>query len=551
MGKKLFVLASLFLSGCGLAYAADQVCAGCGVTGMDKVTFVGGVVVDSITVRGTITSTSPAIVKSIFFADGTEQTTAGGAGGGGGAPLGSIQNNSAVATRSTISFNVPASMGEFGTATSSLTVTIYDRMKTTTTWTAQQIFSQRVGIGTTNPIDTLNVVQINDGQGIDYGLTLNNGGTISWADGAAGLGQSLAEIRGSTITKSVLIIAGGGGGQLFVSSNGVSVGSVVRPSSQLDIVGGSLTVRGAGAALMVKGSATIEGTFTSTNSVRAKSYFFADGSEQTTAGAGASGATNGSSWAGGKSTGPVIDLNGSPMTNVGSMTFTSPGPMVIASTNSGYIQASSATFYLDATSVTITQVQQGSTTQWKLAGGSVTVNGVYISTVNSQLIPFFGYNSVGVSTNIINVATSAYNGMYVFSVDASSPTLNSLTVRSWIPKGRNKFRDPILRDFTIAQASATGNLQSFDDGNEVFTISFCTSSSIVTLGTATYTNSQTVTVSGGAAPGGTRRVTDQTMNGIAALVGDGGRWLSAKVTAAGMTVNAAWMGMVIEFFDYQ
>ena len=108
-----------------------------------------------------------------------------------------------------------------------------------------------------------------------------------------------------------------------------------------------------------------------------------------------------------------------------------------------------------------------------------------------------------------------------------------------------------MRSFEVVGASATGNLMSFDNNNVSYSVTFATYSSIVAIGTATYSNTQTVTVTGGAAPGGIRRITDQTMTGIAALVGDGGCWLSAKITTVHGNISSGFLGMVLEFFDYQ
>ena len=356
----------------------------------------------------------------------------------------------------------------------------------------------------------------------------NDGSTQNVASTGGSGGGANSSFGGSRATSSVNM-----DNFAIINASGVSVGSVVQ-SSLVDVVGGSLTVRGAGAGLHVRGNAQLDG------SVTVGSATFS-GTVTTT-----------SPVKGGHSVFTSVNAGSGTFTQLffTSATSGSPGPGVIGSSSSFYFSGASATLYLDASSVTITQVQQNSTNTWVFAGGSVTINGVYVSTQNSQLIPFFGYNSVGVSTNVVAIATSPLNQIPIFAQDTSSPT-NHVTVRAWIPQGRSLYRAAIMRDFQVVLASAVGNLQSYDNNNVTYAVTFATYSPIISVGTAAYSNPNNVTVTGASAPGGIRRITDQALNGITALVGNGGCWLSAKITTVHGNVNSGWLGMVLEFFDYQ
>lgn len=519
--------------GAGNLFATDVACIGTNCTGVDQIT---------------LDPRSAPTVTELYFVDGTTQTTAGGAGGGGGgSALGTIVNNGSITQISTLTINVPASMGNTTTATSSRTINIFDQSKTTNTTTAQKSFTQRVGIGTVNPADTLHVIKLDDGQGNNYGLSLGNANSIHWADGPGPHGTSQATIQGSTITQTITISAAGAQ-KIVAKSGGVGIGAIATVSSILDVDGGSITSRGTNAGLATTGnaavggsvrgsSATFSGTVTTTDVVKGKSFQFADGTIQTTADTGGSPTFN--SFYGGKSTGPHLDMNGFPIINQASSSYSGPGPAVISSTNPFYLSGSSGTIYLSGSSTTITLVQQTSTTTFRLEGGEMFINNVKISTDAYMWIPLGIPNGIGVATaTVANSTWTLGNGRWIADFRQSTAGSNYHEHIFQYPPKVDTNLPVIIQQFTMLAASGTvgnGMVANFNPHAQRFVATLSTfSANDLTNGNVQNVplkNNTVFTVPGSTNTGAATSAMWQTMNNWSTQLGGNGGWATARFLA--------------------
>ena len=200
-----------------------------------------------------------------------------------------------------------------------------------------------------------------------------------------------------------------------------------RPTSFIDVFGGSLTIRGANAGLKVHGnieidSATIRGVLTSTNGIRVKEVTFGDGTTQTTAGGG------GGDNLGSHVATQALNMNQFQILRVSSLTVT--GNMEVSSSNvKGVLWSTNSVtaksyFYGDGTEQTTANAGTQSSFSGSLATGTLNMGGFQILQISSLSVVG---NAVVSSLTVQGVLTTTNTSIFQ-DISMSSFAVRSGTV---------------------------------------------------------------------------------------------------------------------------
>lgn len=287
---------------------------------------------------------------------------------------------------------------------------------------------------------------------------------------------------------------------------------------------------------------------------------FIDGSTQTTAGGSGSATLN--SWAGGRSTQAIIDLNGAQMIGVSSISTTGSGQSFVITTTGTQIQIFSGVPNSNSsttiTGTTLTFVANGNT--FSTNGTSITVNGISISTNTDFFLPINGFSFLGNSSMTVTVGTSVYYNSVVFEQGTSTPGNNFFVTRYLIPPGFNPNLSAILRTFVVAESSGAGGINgngdALDPASQTYVLSWATAAvtSTANLRTLTYVNSKAFAIAGNTVSGGERWAQNVDLSQLSTDLGPGNCVLFLRVLRDGAadasTALSVFVGGVIEFQRY-